>query len=72
MARREPEGPSLAAWRRIEPARDRDIYHHASPALGDTPAAFSVGSVSRRHAVKAIVCAARLAANRNRSQPFAS
>lgn len=36
MARREPGGASLADWRRIEPARDRDVYHHASPALGDT------------------------------------
>lgn len=36
MARREAAEPSVAAWRRIEPSRDRDIYHRASPALGDT------------------------------------
>jgi predicted alpha/beta superfamily hydrolase len=36
MARREPAPPSVAAWRRIQPSGDRDIYHHASAALGDT------------------------------------
>jgi predicted alpha/beta superfamily hydrolase len=36
MARREPGAPTATAWARVEPAPDRDVYHHASPALGDT------------------------------------
>ena len=36
MARREPGVPAAAVWRPVEPPRDRDVFHHSSPALGDT------------------------------------
>src|SRR5262245_40041544 len=36
MARRDPGGPAVAAWARVEPGRDRDVYRHVSAGLGDT------------------------------------
>jgi predicted alpha/beta superfamily hydrolase len=36
MARRDPGGPGVTAWARVEPGHDRDVYHHVASSLGDT------------------------------------